>query len=206
MKRFVVILVAVVAMVLPLVAQNTKNKTLNFIYISHSPKTQTDKLIDRLRSEFDRARSLKNPTVFYLTNGRTPVIVQMNTAKDNRKEFGDIIYRLQTVRSHSVNAQTDVNTIMNLFTELNVVDDKGAPQYQKVEWTYYIDSSFWKANYNESIIAKLYWVLDMQSLEATNFLKVNIYHGKADQITVNKETPFGAKNLCKSMKFKLLPY
>ena len=206
MKRFVVILIAVVAMVLPLVAQNTKNKTLNFIYIAHSPKTQTDRLIDRLREDFSRARSLKNPTVFYLANGRTPVVVQMNTANDNRKEFENIIYRLQTIRSHSVNAQMDVNNIIKLYTDWNVVDENGALQYQKVEWTYYIDSSFWQANYNESIIAKLYWSLDMQSLESRNMLKVNIYHGRGDEVKVDKSMPFGAKNLCKSMKFNMLPY
>ena len=206
MKRFVVILVAVVAFVLPLGAQNTKNKTLNFIYISHTPKTQADKLIDRLRSEFDRARSMKNPTVFYLTNGTTPIVVQMNTANDNRKEFDNIVYRLQTVRSHSVNAQTDVNKIIDLFTELNIVDENGAPQYKKVEWTYYIDSSYWLSNNHESVIARLYWVLDMQSLEASNYLRVSIYRGKNDQVKVNEKAPFGTKNLCKGLKFKLLQY
>ena len=206
MRRFVVVLIAVVAMILPLTAQNTGNKVLNIIYVAHSTRTQTDKLIERLREEFERSRTSKNPTVFYLTNGRAPIIVQMNTAKDNRKDFGEIIYRLQSMRAHSVNAQTDVNTLIKLFDELNVLSEENKPMYQKVEWTYYIDSSYWQAKYNESVIEKLYWVLDMHGMEAMNYLRVNIYHGSKDRMPIDKNAPFGAKNLCRNMRFNPLPY
>lgn len=199
-------IISMLFVVSPLVAQNTKKSRLNFIYISHSDKTQTDRLIVRLREEFSRVLRAKEPTIFYLTNGRTPVVVQLNTPKDNRKDFGEIVYQLQSMRSHSVNPQTDIRTIMSLVEELKIEDENGMPSYSKVDWSYYIDSSFWQAGYNESIIAKLYWVLDMQRWEAGNYMSLRIYYGAKDPLPIDKERPFGSRNLCAATKCIPQPY
>lgn len=206
MKRYVLIIAAMFLSVTSLVAQEKSTQTLNFIYISHSPRTQTDRLIYHLREYYGRVLRTKMPTIFYLTNGRTPVMVQVNTPNDNRKDFGEIVYQLQAMRSHSVNAQTDVRKIMELFNEFGVVDEAGNAQYARVEWSYFVDSSFWQAGHNESVIARLYWVLDMQKLEQQNNLKINIRYGTKDPLPINEKKPYGDKNICAAMKCIPVPY
>ncbi len=205
MKRFVIIIMAMLFVAAPLMAQNTKKK-LNFVYITHSDGTQTDRLIVRLREEFNRVLRMKEPTVFYLTNGRAPLVVQINTENDNRKDFGEIVYQLQSMRSHSVNPQTDIRTIMSLVEDLEIEDTNGRPTYTKVDWIYYVNSSFWQAGYNESIIAKLYWILDMQQWENANYMSLRIYYGEKDPLPINEEAPFGNKNLCANTKCIPQPY
>lgn len=200
MKRFILMIIAILFVSAPLMAQNTKKK-LNFIYITHSDNTQTSRLIARLREEYSRVLRMKEPTVFYLTNGRTPLVVQINTERDNRKNFGEIVYQLQTMRSHSVNPPTDIKKIMSLVEELKIDNENGAPLYSKINWEYYVNSSFWKAGYNESIIAKLYWVLDMQQWEKSNYMTLRIYYGEKDPLPINEEAPFGDKNLCAATRF-----
>ena len=199
MKRFVIMIIAILFVATPLMAQDAKKK-LNFIYITHSDKTQTGRLIVRLREEFNRALRMKEPTIFYLTNGRTPLVVQVNTSNDNRKDFGEIVYQLQSMRAHSVNPQTDIRTIMSLVEELRIDNESGAPLYSKINWEYYVNSSFWQAGYNESIIAKLYWILDMQQWEKSNYMTMRIYYGEKDPLPINEDAPFGNKNLCAATK------
>ncbi len=199
MKRFVIMIIAILFVATPLMAQDAKKK-LNFIYITHSDKTQTGRLIVRLREEFNRALRMKEPTIFYLTNGRTPLVVQVNTSNDNRKDFGEIVYQLQSMRSHSVNPQTDIRTIMSLVEDLRIDNEGGAPLYSKINWEYYVNSSFWQAGYNESIIARLYWILDMQQWEKSNYMTMRIYYGEKDPLPINEEAPFGNKNLCAATK------
>lgn len=206
MKRIVVIIAAVFLAITSLSAQDKSMQTLNFIYITHSPRTQTDRLIYHLREYYGRVLRVKMPTIFYLTNGRQPVIVQVNTPNDNRKDFGEIVYQLQSMRSHSVNPQTDVRRIMELFDEFGVVDDLGNVQYARVEWNYFVDSAFWQAGHNESVIARLYWVLDMYKMELQNRLKINIRYGTKDPLPIKEQNPYGAKNLCPTLKSIPVPY
>lgn len=205
----IIILLTCLLVTSQLWAQDTTQKELSFLYIAHDENTDTQSLVQILKEQYENTVYYPDirATIFYLANGNDPIIVNVNTPNDNRKEFNNLIASLQSQISHDVNADSDVENIMNLLNDNDIITDDGKFVYQSVIWTYYINSTFWKLGNNESIIAKLYFILDMERLIASHYLTHDIYYSKAtDKIEYNVSNPFGSKNLCQSLDFILLPY
>ena len=190
-------------------AQDKSNQELSFVYISHDENTDTKALVGRLKEKY--ASVINYPDnracVFYLANGLDPVIVKLNMPGDNREVFEEIIYSLQNKLSHDVSASNDVENIVNIINDNDIIDENGKPSYRHIEWDYYINSTFWQLRNNEHLIAKLFFVMDMESLMTDYYLTLNFYYSReTDQIPFDSEKPFGNKEICKSLQFIPMPY
>lgn len=209
MKRIFLVLLSLMA-ILPLRAQIVPaNQDLSFVYVAHDENTPVQVLIGRLKDIYNDALNYPEDraAIFYLPNGEYPVVVRVNTANDNREAFGELVYELQSKRSHDVDRHTDLTRIQSILEENDIVDTDGKPRFRSVEWIYYINSTFWNLGYHEYIIASLFWIVDMEPLIKSKYMHVNIfYSGEYDVVPFNKEQPFGDKALCRSMNFIPMPY
>ncbi|MBQ3147892.1 MAG: hypothetical protein IJB87_00850 [Alistipes sp.] len=189
-------------------AQTNLNKDLTFVYISHDENTPTQALISRLKEIYTDAMNYPEDraAIFYLTNGDNPIVVKMNVKNSNPKDFESLVEDLQSKRAHDVFPETDCEKILEVFAENDLVDEKGEPLFRSVEWNYYVNSTFWKLNNNEYVIAALYWALEMEKMIESQYLQIRILHGEVDPLPVNKDFPFGTKGFCRKMPFLPLPY
>ena len=193
----------------PVVAQNRSDQTLTFVYIAHDVNTDTQTLVARLKELFKDTINYPDmrATIFYLTNGDNPIVVRVNLPDDNRKDFDRIIYSLQNSRFHEVSPMTDLERIVQEFNENDILTDDGRRVYKNVDWIYYINSTFWKLHNNESVIAKLFFVMDMGQMIRDKYMSLDFYYGeKSDAIKYDIKMPFGRKEICRSIEFMPLPY
>lgn len=201
--------------VVPSMAQTTydpSQQTLKFIYIAHDENTPIQSLIPRLKELVEQDATFmpeQLAVILYLPNGfEDPVIIRVNTGvNDNPGDFPKLIDELQNKLAHDVMPEIDREQIVQLLDDIPLLKENGTPRFMAVDWDYYVNSTFWTLNHNESVIASLYWILDMEQLTKDNYLNVNIYYGeKTDKLPVNQELPFGEKKLNASMNFLPLPY
>lgn len=194
---------------MPVCAQNASEQELSFVYITHDENTDTQALVARLTEQFKDTINYPDmrAAIFYLTNGSQPIVVKVNLEGDNRKDFNEILYSLQNRRSHDVSPFDDLFRIVEIFNENDIITDDGRKIYRSVDWSYYINSSFWQLKNNENVIAKLFFVMDMDQLIQSNYMSLNFYYGeRSDAIRYDVRSPFGSKNICRSIEFMPLPY
>ena len=208
MKRICLLLVSLLLGTVPTLGQQKSEQDLAFIYIAHDEYTAVQSLIERLKDAFTDAINYpeSRAVIFYLANAENPIVVQVNTKNDNQQEFDRIVDELQTKRSHNVEPVVDCAKIQEIFNADDIIDENGKGLYRSVEWTYYVNSTFWALMYNESVIASLFFIMDMEEMIESGYLRVNIMHGADDSLPYNEESPFGAKALCASKKFLPMPY
>lgn len=207
MKKLIILLVGLFAAI-SAIAQDNKGKDLTFIYISHDENTPTQTLISRLQAHYNDATYYPESyaTIFYLTNGVNPIIVKMNVEGANPQDFDKLIEDLQAKRSHDVAPETDREKIMEIFAEVDLLDDEGNPAFNSAQWNYYVNSTFWLMNNNEHVIASLFWIMDMEPMVKSGYLQVNILHGEIDPLPIDEKLPFGLKAICRNMPFIPMPY
>ena len=208
MKRICLLLVSLLLGTAPTLGQEKSEQDLAFIYIAHDEYTAVQSLIERLKEAFADAINYpeSRAVIFYLANAENRIVVQVNTKNDNQQEFDRIVDELQTKRSHNVEPVVDCAKIQEIFNADDLIDDEGKGLYRSVEWTYYVNSTFWALMYNESVIASLFFIMDMEEMIESGYLRVNIMHGADDTLPYNEESPFGPKALCASKKFLPMPY
>ena len=209
LKGIFVLLVLFLAFGQPAWAQDSVEQELTFVYIAHDENTPTSELIKRLRSVYEDAVNYPEScaAIFYLPNGEYPKVVRVNVGKDNRSEFVEIVGALQSTRSHDVDSNVDIETIQKIFEEVDIINESGYKRFASVQWIYYINSTFWTLKYNEDIIAALYFIMDMEPLIKSKYLKVTMYYSEEhDKIPYNRQQPFGEMNLCPLLKQVPLPY
>lgn len=210
MRRILLVLLSLAA-IAPLRAQYvTTNQELSFVYVAHDENTSVNVLVGRLKDIYNDALNYPEDlaAIFYLPNGEFPIVVCVNTVNDNREAFGELVDELQTKRSHDVDRHVDLTRIQSIFDENDIVDADGNPRFRSVDWTYYVNSTFWNLGNNEYIIASLFWIFDMERLIGSKYMRINIfYSGESDVLPVNSEQPFGDKAICRSIKnFIPMPY
>ena len=208
MKRICLLLVSLLLGTAPTLGQEKSEQDLAFIYIAHDEYTAVQSLIERLKEAFADAINYpeSRAVIFYLANAENPIVVQVNTKNDNQQEFDRIVDELQTKRPHNVEPVVDCAKIQEIFNADDLIDDEGKGLYRSVEWTYCVNSTFWALMYNESVIASLFFIMDMEEMIESGYLRVNIMHGADDTLPYNEESPFGPKALCASKKFLPMPY
>lgn len=209
MTRYLFTTIISVLFALNIYAQEAPKQDLSFVYISHDENTDTKALIERLKEKY--ANTINYPDIraciFYLADGENPIVVRMNLPNDNHSDFEEIIYSLQNKLSHNVSPEDDVERIINIFNENDITDAEGKQLFRHVEWDYYINSTFWQLQNNEHLIAKLFFVMDMESLISSHYMTLNFYYSReTDNIQYDKDKPFGNKSLCSSIEFIPMPY
>jgi hypothetical protein len=85
-----------------------------------------------------------------------------------------------------------------------LADADGNQTYSSVLFCWYVNPDFWQFQYNEKLIASLYFNLELEKYQG--YVTTQIWHSEGDGIRVNKRYPFGTKNLCRGMDFMLLQY
>ena len=180
-------------------AQDSRQRSLRFTYIYHTPDTPVAELCQTLTNAFNDARNYNLPTIFYLAYMDTPYVAIAGMGKNDVEGFEKIINRLQEKRFHSVDPSGDLKKLIELFDEYDFLTEWGVPKYESMYWSFYVNQEYWDANYNELIIAKLFYALDLGTLP-DDFLRFQIFYSGTDEFHCDKKYPFGQKNLCPELK------
>lgn len=201
MKRLIYILFAVFMSL----SASAQTKSLEFYYIAHDRTTPVSVLCNRLEQVYETALSYDDcAVIFYLPNYDEPIVVKMNLEGDNRDDFKTIISELRLKPAHEIFPDVDYPAIVDLINRHDFIDDEGNPTYSSVLFCWYVNPDFWQFNYNEELIASLYFNLELDKY--MGYVDTQIWHADGDGIAVNAQYPFGTKNLCRKMNFMLLQY
>lgn len=172
-------------------------RTLNFVYIAHDRTTPTTSLANKLEEFYNQGlRFPENAFVFYLANRDKPNVVTLNLPNDNRDDFETLILgELQNRMEHTINVGYDVDSIVDIFNQNDFLGERGNLKYESVIWDFYVAEDFWANKNHESLIAKLYWIMDIAKLKEHNF-NFQIRCSKDLFKKIENETLlFGVKNL-----------
>ena len=183
----------------------SQTQSLEFYYISHDRTTPVNDLCNRLESVYETAMSYEDfAVIFYLPNYDEPKIVKMNLPGDNRDEFKHIISELRLKSAHEIYADINYANIVDLVNTHDFIDESGTPTFTSVLFCWYVNPDFWQFLYNEKLIAALYFNLELNKY--TGYVTTEIWHAAGDGLEIDKEKPFGSKNLCADMMFMLQQY
>lgn len=204
MKR----LIGLLFMLLPFVA-SAQDQSLEFFYIAHDRTTPVNDLCDRLEYVYETALSYEDQAViFYLPNYDQPIVVTVNLPGDNRDDFKKIISELRVKPSHEAYIDVDIETITNILNTHDFITDDGEARFTSVNFCWYVNPDFWVFQYNESLIANIYFTFDMNQYHKSGYMTTEIWHAEGDGLEerIDRRRPFGSKNLCSSMLFILQQY
>lgn len=168
----------------------------SFVYIAHDPDTKLESLTPRIRNSYNIAVSQQVPTIFYLANGNSPIIVKVNFEDSNEEDFDKVLIKeLQENTSHNVNGSYDHDRIHQLLTIHNFADEEGQLIYQHVNFDFYAGSTFWTLKNNEHVIAALFFELNIAhyiNSEGRMSFHVNCPRAASN---IDPDIPFGLMNL-----------
>ena len=177
---------------------SNSERNLRIIFIDHEPSLPTNRVIAHIRKM--RAQALENDhaVIFYMPNNQNPFIALVNVKdpegeKDTQEAF-DRLCEALNLPSHNKEPWFDRRSLVNLFTEYNIVDEEKNLQYAAVRMEFYLTSEFWKLGYNESILAPVFFALDGKTMLEKDF-NFDVYVSEEDRPTYTKDQPFGQVNL-----------
>lgn len=212
MKKIVVLLAVLVFGLHAVTAQenvNVEEKEFTFVYVAHTTDVPLAKLVSILEEHYRNGVQFSNDVIFYLSNGVEPLVVKVNTKDDNKLDFEKIVIdELWSKRSHEIDPYADIESIITLLNETDFLREDGRLKYSSVVFDFFVSETFWTMKYNESIIAKLYFLLDINSIRKINpELIFNVHYPSESNMQFEKDKPFGLKNLGKiNNNVILLPY
>ena len=140
-------------------------------------------------------------TYLYLANADNPIILKCESGHE--KGFKDFQYAISSQLKHNVWPEVDIQRIFELLKEDDFIDDEGNLRYDFFTLNFYITPSFWSYNYNETLIARLFWDLELSDRDN---IQVNIYHPENDGAHYDEEHMFGPKKLNGDYKVYMFTY
>lgn len=201
MKRLSILLL----MVITSFTAFAQSQDFEFYYISHDRTTPVDDLCDRLEYIYENALGDESyAVVFYLPNYDEHIEVRINLEDDNRDDFKILVRELREKDAHENYAYHDYESIMKLINKYDFIDEEGNRQYSSVLFCWYVTPYFWDWGCNESLIARIYFTLELDKYRG--YVSTQIWHAQYDGLQVDERNPFGNKNLCRQMGFVLMPY
>lgn len=174
---------------------DTSTQELRFIYITNSVDTPTASLTKHLKQVYKDGMNYGYPTIFYLSNMNSSIVATIGLGRDDSKAFGEIINILQTSTYNNVDANHDLENIVDIFDSVDFLDDDGKFKYQTMVWDFFINQSFWDLGYNDKIIAGLFYVLDIGGIPEGCF-RIRIQYSGVGDLTYNISKPFGDRLDC----------
>ena len=187
-------------------AQEAVDSEINFIYIHHTTDTPVQTLCKRLETEFKDAKRFDRPLIIYLANAETPYVATVGIDGVDQKGFDNIIYALQEKRYHPIDPGADVLNIIKLFNKYDFLMNNASPKYTSMTWQFYISQEFWNIGYNEQIIAKLYYCLDLDRMN-DKYLHLMLFYAGESDFVYDAQIPFGRKGLCDNLsRIEILNY
>lgn len=202
MKYKILFLVALlIAITIPVVAQKgnadnhvmSKNQTFKFIYVAFDKQMNNEDLSGMLKSHFDGMGD--EPAVFYYASSGRPIVVKCNMEGDNRDDFENIL--LSNINNRNAGAsvwepQFDREKILSIFNQANCMDSLGKSNYEKIEFEFHVGSSFWKKGCNESLIAALFFELNVAQHIKDGTMEFHVYYHAYEKY---KGKPYGELNV-----------
>ena len=209
-NRFLFTLLICLANILPMVAQQaTSAKKYTFVYVAHEADTPVQQLARRLNSIYNVAIQEGDGVVFYMSNANNPIVVKVNFPDDNRGDFSNkLMAALQERNSHAIEGVYDVRKIIETMSGSDFLSVEGNLLYKTTNIDFYVTNSFWSHGYNESIIASLFFSLDVpRYISSGKDFHFNVYYPNSDPVHYNEGQPFGTRNVNSiNQLVKLLAY
>lgn len=202
MKKFFFLLLFVSSLLSDniLFAQKTI-KTFEFIYVANDKDTPVATLINKLHDLYYTKVSEYNANevdacIFYLAKGYTPKIVTVNLPnEDNNEKIEDWLAELNKL-DFSVEPYFDVDSIIKILNKYDFLSETGQIKYEKVKFNFYVENEFWENGFNESLIARLYWILGLDRFKNDYEFEWRVWCSEKFYEKVQDEgIYFGEKNL-----------
>lgn len=182
-------------------------KSFQLFYIAKDYSTNVAALCHWLQGRYEMARTDPGQcNVFYLANAESPIIIRQNLPDDNSVDFDKLMGALVTKSETRIYPQTDLPELIRIFSDYDVINDRGNKNYAYCELFFMITPTFWHLQYNEKIFAKLYYTMEFDSAWARGYIGINIYHNADDGLEVDENLPFGTLYPCENYDFQLLMY
>lgn len=202
MRKFILVIMALLA-TYTVSAQTMleSDKKMLFVYIAHDNLINQDKLCERLRGYYEEATMYSgNVTVFYLANEENPIIIEINTDRDNRQDFEKFISEIQSHNFHAVYPRVDLQRIVEIFNRLDFVAPDGKTmQFNTADWFFYVSSKFWENGYHHDLVANLAFVMGADQFDIYSF-QMKFYFPEYATPKVDNKAPFGDRNLANMNK------
>lgn len=196
------ILIMSLLLTLPMIA-SAQDKTFEFYYIAHDYSSKVESICSMLEERYEVAMEYDDcAIIFYLPNGDTPFVVKMNLPGDNRRDFDQLIAELRMRYSHDTYVYVDLPQIVDIINKNDFIDDDGNFSFRSMRMAWFVNAAFWGMNYNESLIAALYFILDLDKYQ--DYVTIDIWDTGDERIRIDRRYPFGQKNLTSNYSFSLL--
>ena len=177
-----------------------QEKELEINYIAHDH--YTNHLLDAIDEIYQVSAYNKNRnTYLYLANADKPVVVKC--VPDRKKEFEELRNLIGSQIKHNVWPEVDIKGIIDLLDSDDFIDGSGKPRYSFFTLNFYVTPSFFMYGYNETLIARLFWDLE---LPGKSDFAVNVYHPEGDGYQYDEEHIFGPKKLNGDYKVYIFSY
>lgn len=196
------ILIMSLLLTLPMIA-SAQDKTFEFYYIAHDYSSKVESICSMLEERYEVAMEYDDcAIIFYLPNGDTPFVVKMNLPGDNRRDFDQLIAELRMRYSHDTYVYVDLPQIVDIINKNDFIDDDGNFSFRSMRMAWFVNAAFWGMNYNESLIAALYFILELDKYQ--DYVTIDIWDTGDERIRIDQRYPFGQKNLTSNYSFSLL--
>lgn len=201
MKRLQILLAVMLLGVFAIRSEDAVPKSqqiLRFIFVAHDYTTPVPELVERLTDIFEANKADDNgdPLIIYLASGSHPIVVKINVndETDNPDDFETVLLpELYERSSHDVEPETDVATVLDIFSDLDYADYSNKLLYGSAYFTFFVNKTFWDAGFNESVIVPIYFGLELPDLKGR--VNLEIYQPKNNPIHIIDGKPFGEKNV-----------
>lgn len=173
-------------------------RNLRILYIDHEPSLLSSKLIRYMRQMRREQIEFGHALIIYMPNGENPYISltgikdKSGQGLDTPAAFDRICEALNQA-SHEKTPWYDRQKIVGLFDEYNILNSENKITYGNVRLEFYLTPEFWQMGYNESIIAPIYFALNVPELLKQNFY-FDIYVDPDNIPKYEKTAPFGLYN------------
>lgn len=165
------------AFALPTKAQERtplNEQRLKIVYVAFDEDMDRDELLRVLKAPTE-----DEPTVFYSAYNEKPKVVKFNLG-DNTKAEDDFknvfLYDLRKAKTAPINTEFDRKAIMEIIEEADLIDASGNLNYAKLEVDFHVGPSFWKRGCNETLIAALFFEMNVAEYIEKGQMQFNVYY------------------------------
>ena len=178
---------------------SSEKQNFAFVYVAQDRSMSWQTLKANLEDRFSHA-IVEGPAIFYLSTGKKPTILAFNFSdeirepKDIKDEFEkNILTPLQEQLSYSVDGAFDKHQILNLLQEHNFIRDDGRLVYGRTDFEFFVGQNFWTVGNNETLIAALFFELDIVNFIVNESFNFNVYCPRSIEFP-NDNAVFGTMN------------
>ncbi len=172
-----------------------KDQTFRFVYVAPDKAMDKQALRTSLEESYKVAIEHESPTIFYLANGKKPIVVEINTGANNQEDYENLFkHQIENNTSWIVDV-SDRQRIIELLLRQNIIDKHGRLTYKHTVIDFHVGKDFWEGQKNEFIIGALYFDMGFSRYKNNDALfQYNVYLYCPAQFNYNQECPFGILN------------